>query len=383
MIAMQSKKKAMKRKKKYPRLPNGYGQIRFIGKSRINPYAVHPPSTQRDDLGRYIRPPALCYVPDWYTGFGVLSAYRAGEYEPGLELKIADEVKFSSSDLDAFCKRILRAGHFKTDTAPTFEEVYKQFFEWKFGENAARKASKSSEYAYSQGFKHLSSLKDRPINKITIDDLQKIVNECDKKKATRENIVLAAKNIFKFGESRKYCEDVAKYLIVPDGRDDEHGIPFTEDELRTLAKSKDNDTIQMILIMCYSGFRISAFQTLEVNTDEWYFKGGVKTQASKNRIVPIHTGIRGFFPRTFEPPRLLRKKFQDVMDTYGMNHTPHDCRHTFSMLCEKYGVNEADRKRMMGHSFGDDITNSIYGHRNLEDLRNEIEKIKCVGICGD
>ena len=31
-------------------------------------------------------------------------------------------------------------------------------------------------------------------------------------------------------------------------------------------------------------------------------------------------------------------------------HTPHDCRHTFSMLCEKYNVKENDRKRILGHS---------------------------------
>ena len=57
-------------------------------------------------------------------------------------------------------------------------------------------------------------------------------------------------------------------------------------------------------------------------------------------------------------------------------HTPHDCRHTFSALCEKYGVRENDRKRMLGHSFGNDVTNAVYGHRTLEELREEIEKIK-------
>lgn len=44
------------------------------------------------------------------------------------------------------------------------------------------------------------------------------------------------------------------------------------------------------------------------------------------------------------------------------------------MLCEKYNVKENDRKRMLGHSFRD-ITNAVYGHRDLEDLREEIEKI--------
>ena len=70
--------------------------------------------------------------------------------------------------------------------------------------------------------------------------------------------------------------------------------------------------------------------------------------------------------------------------------TPHSCRHTFSRLCESYGVQEADRKRMLGHSFGNDITNGVYGHRTLEELRTEIEKIKVpetalknIGFTGD
>ena len=65
------------------------------------------------------------------------------------------------------------------------------------------------------------------------------------------------------------------------------------------------------------------------------------------------------------------------IDTEGRYHTPHSCRHTFSRLCESYNVREADRKRLMGHSFGGDLTNGTYGHRTLEELRAEIEKIQC------
>lgn len=46
------------------------------------------------------------------------------------------------------------------------------------------------------------------------------------------------------------------------------------------------------------------------------------------------------------------------------------------MLCERYGVRENDRKRMIGHAFKDDVTNAVYGHRTVEDLRAEIEKIQ-------
>ncbi len=38
----------MAKRKKYPKSPNGYGQIRFLGKGRRNPYGVYPPA----DLNR-------------------------------------------------------------------------------------------------------------------------------------------------------------------------------------------------------------------------------------------------------------------------------------------------------------------------------------------
>ena len=35
---------------------------------------------------------------------------------------------------------------------------------------------------------------------------------------------------------------------------------------------------------------------------------------------------------------------------------------------------------MLGHSFGNDITNAVYGHRTLDELRTEIEKIQ-IPVC--
>ena len=73
---------------------------------------------------------------------------------------------------------------------------------------------------------------------------------------------------------------------------------------------------------------------------------------------------------------IFRDKMYTRLTPLGIEkHTPHDCRHPFSRLFEKYKVMENDRKRMLGHKIGD-VTNDTYGHRTLEDLRNEIEKIE-------
>ena len=373
----------MPKRKHFPKLPSGYGSVRFLGKNRRLPYAVHPPSTERDANGFYIRPKALCYVPDWYTGFAVLSAYHAGKYEPGMEVTISEEVNQSDVNLDAFCKRVLQnRGMVAHLEKPTLADVYEKYWEWKFGSFATRQLSDSAKSAYKQGYNYLSVLKDKSLDDITIEQLQNIVNECDKKKATRQNIVLTAKQLWKFAMSREMCEkNTAQYLVVPDGRENEHGVALTEDELKLLWANKDREPIAIALIMCYSGFRISALRSLGINMEELYFRGGIKTDAGKNRIVPIHSAIVPLVRQVSKPmvpdSNKYRETLYPVLTEIGIaDHTPHDFRHTFSALCERYGVREADRKRMLGHSFGGDITNAIYGHRTVEELRSEIEKIQ-------
>lgn len=379
----------MPKRKKYPRLPNSFGSIRFLGKGRSLPYAVHPPAKDRNDKGRYIRPAAICYVPDWYTGFAVLSAYHAGTYTPGLELTIKQEVDQSDYNLDQFCRRVIRDNNMLVSSSgPTLAEVFEQFKAWKFGESASRQYSESAKMAYCSGFGWLKPLHGRPIEDITVEELQQCVNDCPKKKATRENIVLTAKAIYKYALPRHLCKDnPAQYLVVPSGREDESGRPFTTEEIKLLWDHRTDPTAEMLLIMCYSGFRLSAYDNMIVNLEEGYFQGGVKTAASKNRIVPIHPAISPLVADRLQRDKSLlattqgqfRTHCYDLLDRLKISgepkHTPHDCRHTFSALCEKYKVNEADRKRMMGHSFGSDITNGIYGHRTVNELRDEIIKI--------
>ena len=45
----------------------------------------------------------------------------------------------------------------------------------------------------------------------------------------------------------------------------EHGIPFSDDELKILWENEDNPVIEFVLIMCYSGYRITAYKTNRQN----------------------------------------------------------------------------------------------------------------------
>lgn len=380
----------MPKKKKFPRLPSGFGSIRFLGNGRRLPYAVHPPANERDEMGYYIRPKALCYVPDWYTGFAVLSAYHAGTYKPGMERIISQEVAISTVDLDAFCRRVL-ADHsmLQGSQCPTFKEAFDQFIDWKFGENAPKQLKPTAKANYISASEYLRPIFNIPLDRIKLDQMQDIVNKCEKGKGVRSRIVLTAKSVYKFAVPRHMCEEnIADLLVTPAGRDPVHGVPFSDEDLKKLWDNQDNETAQVLLIMCYSGFRINAFSSnMEINLEQKYFRGGLKSAAGRDRIVPIHSAIYPLVKQRVEKDGYIvgkyhtfRNRMIELFESLGMvydpPHTPHDCRHTFSALCEKYGVREADRKRLMGHSFGSDITNGIYGHRTLEELREEIEKIK-------
>lgn len=381
----------MGKRKKYPKLPNGYGSIKYLGKGRRNPYAVHPPTTEFNLDGIPQTPKALCYVPDWMVGFSVLTAYKAGTYYEGMEQDLIELEK--STAADTLAQQIL-ADYNREKAVPeeqeeqseTFAEVYEKFYDYKYNQDKSRTYSESAKYATRAAYKNSKKIHNKIFKDIRHPDLQKVVDDCPLKHASLELIVSLMHQMYKYAMIYEIVDkDYSAAVKINIEDDDEHGEPFTFDDLKILWDNKDDPVVEFILIMCYSGYRIAAYKNLEINLDEKYFNGGVKTRSSKCRTVPIHSGIfdmvSGRLSRYGNIMRYSDSKFREDMyatlETLNIKkHTPHDCRHTFSMLCEKYKVDENDRKRMLGHSFGNDITNRIYGHRSVEDLRVEIEKIQ-------
>lgn len=286
----------MARPKKHPRLPNGYGSIKKLSGNRSNPYAVYPPTTEFTLEGVPKTPKAICYVDDWFLGFSVLTAFKAGTYYPGMENELkrvdSDAVNMNdfTSQILADHNRIHRADKINASDSLTFADVYEQFYDWKY--NGKKEYSNSTMNATSSAYKYCSSLYEKSYSKIDFEDMQAIIDGCTKKHATLENICGLFKQMGRYAVAKKYVDknpaDGVK-INVPD--DDEHGIPFSDDELKKLWSLKNNEIVEPLLIMCYSGLRIGELTVVEVNMDEQYFHGGVKTTSSKNRYVPFHPSI--------------------------------------------------------------------------------------------
>lgn len=162
--------------------------------------------------------------------------------------------------------------------------------------------------------------------------------------------------------------------------------------------------VDWILIQCYMGWRPQELATIrldEVNLENWYIQAGMKTDAGKQRIVPIHSRIRHLLQKNYDfalsvdSEYLLNDKgqthagrwrltydkyanrFNAVMKQLNLNpeHRPHDPRMTFVTMAKKAKIDEYALKKMAGHKI-EDITEAIYTDRDIEWLRNDLEKMK-------
>lgn len=184
-------------------------------------------------------------------------------------------------------------------------------------------------------------------------------------------------------------------------------IAFSEDEIELLWNHVDDKKgIDILLIQCYSGWRpqeLGLIELANVDLTEGTFKGGMKTEAGSERIVPIHSKIRSLVEKKYKEAEELGSKYllnwidpnarnkKNIKLTYNRytkafdlirtelnlnpEHRPHDGRKHFVTMAKKYGVDEYAIKYMVGHKIAD-ITEKVYTQREFDWLKTEIEKIK-------
>lgn len=371
--------------KRHRKLPNGSGSIKHLTGKRSKPWAAYPPVTKFTLNGSPVLGAAIGYFKTYDEAYQALMLYN----------NAPDDIRKSSVSFSDLCAAMLsnRSGNISSEYINiTFSELYEKFFENKY-EKSKRKLSNASKDSTRAAFKNCKMLHDRKFVELRKADLQKVVDTCPLKHSSLELIVSLFKGMYAYALQNDIIEkDYSQFVTINIPDDDESGVPFSPDALNTLWQHSDQKIVGMILLMVYTGFRIAAFQNITYNKEEQYFQGGVKTAAGKNRIVPLHPAIQKFAKAFADDycsgnkvfsTHAFRNNFHGTLASLGLSmsdagtkHTPHDCRHTFSWLCDKYGVDDFSKHLLMGHSLGNDVEKSVYGHRTLDELRAEIEKIQ-------
>lgn len=341
-----------RRKRKFRRLPNGFGSIKHLSGKRRNPYAVYPPTKEWRENSPVTRK-AIGYFETYNKAYEALVEYNKNPY-----------------DLD--------------NMDITFSKVYDGFVEYKKG-----LVGDSSIASYRTAYKHFKDLHSRPFRNLKAQDLQAVLDATPYGYATTDNCKKLLTGMYKYAmQNDIVTTNYAQYIVIKKENDIENGVPFTEEDLKKIWALRNDPDGKIVNIMIYTGLRIGELQGYKYK--DGFIQGGIKSAAGRNRIIPVIDDIKPlvetfdnfhFVRRTFRNDNHIYRVFEEAGCLYaptGEKHTSHDCRHTFSWLADKYRMDDMCKHIIMGHSLGSDVEKSTYGHRTKEELKKEMQKIRVV-----
>lgn len=272
----------------------------------------------------------------------------------------------------------------------TFVELYRRWWKDYFS-----KIGDSAVTNYKNAYKYCEPLYDTRFADIRTPQMQKVIDESGVGYATRKVIKTFLGLLYKYAfqndiVDKKYSE----FINIGKNETKLNRQPFTEKEIDKLFKYVDKlEFVDTVLIMIYTGLRISellSIETVNVHIEDRYMVGGMKTDAGKDRIIPIHKKIEPLIIKYFNPQNKYlivnnkggqmkysnyrREKFDNIMEKLNMKHTPHECRHTFASLMDSANANKLCIKRIIGHA-SSDITDKVYTHKTIKELIEAIDLI--------
>lgn len=204
--------------------------------------------------------------------------------------------------------------------------------------------------------------------------------------------------------SRYSCSSLPQRVLLPHRKSDRYTTvarqkserdTFTEADIAAIKKSTlPAADIALILISC--GCRPGELFTVPLdNCWDDHFIGGSKTQAGKNRVIPIGTDgleayrrirakaiedgekllIGGYSGQNKTAPNYTKRDWRELMESLGIEGmTPYNCRHTFITRAIRSGMDLPKLEAIVGHV--DRETTKIYTHLHANDLVEAVQSVK-------
>ena len=328
------------------RRPKGFGSVYKLSGSRRKPWAVRISQTKEGK-----------------------SAYKyLGFYATSKEaLNALDEYNKNPYDLDL--------------SQLTIADLWKEFKKRK--EYSITKGSMSD---YTSSYKHLKAIHDSKVKDLKTYHLQQIIDNIPTKWQTKDKTKTLLHMLLDIAiEYDIINRNYASYVKIGEKTDSTMHKPFTELEIRRLWEcAKTNEFAEIPIVLCYTGMR--PMELLEIRKEnvylsENYMIGGKKTKAGKNRIIPIHSSIKPIIEKWYGSAKeflverngrpinyhRLSYHWQKLMEKEGLNHLPHDCRHTFVTMANKSQMQQLLLKMIVGHA-SKDLTEGVYTHTEIGEL---------------
>lgn len=331
--------------------PNGYGCVKHLSGSRRNPFAFVVTDHGKQIVKGYFptKMDALAYQVEYWNTHG--------------------------------CTRLSEI---------TLEGLYA---EWLPAHRPY--VSESTVRSYQSAYGHLHPLYGMPIKEIKYKHMRATLDAMGglsyaSKKKVRNLLSL----LWAYARQMDYTEnDYTGLLRIGKNRPVNPHHAISRRKVNALWKMPGVPGLDIILILIYTGMRNGELRALlksDVNRRQKYIRIRKSKTAAGVRIIPIHSHIWPLIekrlscdgshliaddsgkPYTYS--RLARLFVRIMKLVHGEKHKLHDTRHTCATWLDDAEVNDNAKKMILGHARSD-VTNGVYTHKTLRQLRKAIEKI--------
>ena len=336
------------------RNPNGYGTVARLSGKRRKPFVVR--KTRGWDERGYPIYDTIGYFATREEGMLALAEYNRNPY-------------------DIQAARI------------TMAELYEMWVEKKLP-----RLGPSLRNNLAAAFKHCARIHNMKYRDIRSYHMQDCVDQCGRGYSTQGSIKNLFGHLDRYAMELDVIQKAYSSLITTDAVPETSKRPFTDAEIEALWRIQDRPWVDTVLILLYSGWRITELlilKTEDVDLEAGTMKGGIKTKNGRGRIVPIHPLIRPFIEHRLNSSneflivddagipmtdKRYREQFSRVMKAAGLKHCPHECRHTLRSKLDSAGANKKCIDLILGHK-SQDVGERIYTHKTVEELKHAIELI--------
>ncbi len=197
---------------------------------------------------------------------------------------------------------------------------------------------------------------------ITVDDMQRVIDDAVSTYYPAKDMKTILSHCFVTAIQRDFVQyNKTEYLDLPPLEKGEIER-FTDEEMDLFwSDYEKNEFTGYILIMCYAGIRYGELANIPLeNIYEDYMIGGIKTEAGKNREIPIADAIKDIVKRFAEKNnrKLLEMNedkfyasYWETIDRLGIRHLPpQTCRHTYFSMMTAAGVQIGIITKTGGHA---------------------------------
>ena len=267
----------------------------------------------------------------------------------------------------------------------TFKQVYEAWKDEHFRDIGA-KGIESYERAYDV----FEPLHDRKFRELRTADYQIVIDKySDKSHSLLSKFKQLATQMSQWGIRQELITtNFASFIKLPENVKKEKEI-FSEEDIQKL-EADGSQAAKLALMMVYTGMRIGELFGLRTeNVHETYVIGGEKTEAGRNRIIPIRSEGRKYFAEFKERAKgdllisgyagqkvianFRKRDYYPLLERLGISKkTPHATRHTFASWAVANNIKPELLQKMLGHA-DYSTTANIYEHFDIDQLVNAID----------